>query len=277
MKKFRTVLCLALTLVIGFALTGNEAQAATKKVSLKLSSGATYYGEVKNGKPHGKGTARWGENKLYEGDWVNGQRSGSGKYVAKDFSESYMDTMMGELDNVRTVTYTGKWSNDKMNGEGFYRDSVRAFHGGNQYDEINKGTFENNKFVLGYSVGMYSNADYVWSYKSASSEVIVQTDRFKFHSKTFSKMIDNLEYQYITVITRDGQGNEKIIEHEYNWDVLPRLNEYNTTKKKNGKIVEEIPTPEYEVGVMEIAKVVDKAVNKHKANFDKLLPQLFVN
>ncbi|CAI6055377.1 hypothetical protein PAECIP112173_01561 [Paenibacillus sp. JJ-100] len=277
MRWFKSVLCLMLILALGFTLSTNETQAASKKVSLKISNGGNYYGEVKNGKPHGKGTAQWGKNKTYSGDWVNGKRSGIGKYIVKDYSESYMDSIMGELDNVRTTTYIGKWSNDKMNGEGFYRDNVRAFHDGNQFDEINEGTFKNNNFVSGYTVGMYSNKDIVFSYNSSVSEIIVQTDKFNFQSGTFSKMIENKEYQYLTVTTRDAKGNEKMIGHEYNMDVLPQVNEYKTNKRKNGNIVEEKAIKEYEVGAKKIAEEVDKILNKHKVKFDKLLPQLFVN
>ncbi|MFB5267818.1 hypothetical protein ACE41H_13640 [Paenibacillus enshidis] len=42
---------------------------------------AVYYGEVKDGKPHGKGTMKWSNDKSYSGNWVAGQRSGSGKCV----------------------------------------------------------------------------------------------------------------------------------------------------------------------------------------------------
>lgn len=277
MRWFKSILCLMLTLTLGFTLSANEIQAASKKVTLKISNGGTYYGEAKNGKPNGKGTAQWGKNKTYSGDWVNGKRSGIGKYIVKDYSESYMDSIMGELDNVRTTTYIGKWSNDKMNGQGFYRDNVRAFHDGNQFDEVNEGTFKNNNFVSGYTVGMYSNKDIVFSYNSSVIEIIVQTDKFKFQSDTFSKMIENQEYQYLTVITRDGKGNEKMIGHEYNRDVQPQVNEYKTTKRKNGEIVEEITTKKSEVGATKIAEEVDKILNKHKVRFDKLLQQLFVN
>ena len=57
----------------------------------------------------------------------------------------------------------------------------------------------------------------------------------------------------------------------------PQVNEYKTTKRKNGEIVEEITTKKSEVGATKIAEEVDKILNKHKVRFDKLLQQLFVN
>lgn len=82
MKKVYGGLLLTIILISGLFVIPTQTEAATKKVSLKLSSGATYYGEVKNGKPNGKGTAKWGESKLYSGDWVDGKRQGQGKYSA---------------------------------------------------------------------------------------------------------------------------------------------------------------------------------------------------
>lgn len=146
MKWFKGVLCLVLTLVIGFTLTANETQAASKKVSLKLSDGGTYYGEIKEGKPHGKGTARWSENKSFSGDWVNGKRSGAGKYSLTVYLDS----------TVEKTIYNGQWANDRYNGQGTLYQSQIANDpeeaAWNKIIEINQGSFKQNKFVSGYSI-----------------------------------------------------------------------------------------------------------------------------
>ena len=52
----------------------------TRKGTLSLPEGQ-YEGEIKNGRPHGKGTLFYNEEKkrkLYTGDWVNGVQSGEG-------------------------------------------------------------------------------------------------------------------------------------------------------------------------------------------------------
>ncbi|MDR6726160.1 hypothetical protein J2W91_004666 [Paenibacillus amylolyticus] len=146
MKTIKVVLCLVLTLVIGFTLTANETNAATKKVSLKLSNGATYYGEVKSGKPHGKGVARWGENKVYEGNWVNGKRSGLGKYSLTLITDS----------TISKTVYNGQWANDQYNGQGsLYESRVSTKPEESEWDKminVNRGTFKNQKFKYGYGI-----------------------------------------------------------------------------------------------------------------------------
>ncbi|WP_053784350.1 MORN repeat-containing protein [Paenibacillus xylanivorans] len=166
MKWFKGVLCSVLILVIGFTLTTNETQAASKKVSLKLSNGGTYYGEVKNGKPHGKGTARWGENKTYSGDWINGKRSGVGKYVLKD-DVSYE----GAVD---IITYTGSWKNDKQNGQGTLTRKIDESETITGISSIEKGTFENNQFKKGTSLSVVYDY-YMFSYEDDAKYVYLIT------------------------------------------------------------------------------------------------------
>ncbi|CAM4478268.1 hypothetical protein [Paenibacillus xylanexedens] len=81
MKRFYLGFGLTITIIIGLLSCSTPTEAASKKVNLKLSDGGTYYGEVLNGKPHGKGTARWEETEVYSGDWVSGKRQGKGKYT----------------------------------------------------------------------------------------------------------------------------------------------------------------------------------------------------
>ncbi|MEK4439090.1 hypothetical protein [Paenibacillus sp. FSL K6-2862] len=162
MKRFKGVLFLILTVAIGFMLTANETHAASKKVSLKLSSGAIYYGEVKNGKPHGKGTARWGKNKTYSGDWVNGKRSGSGKYVLKD------DVTYGDV--VEIITYTGSWKNDKQNGQGTLTRKIDESETITGRSSIEKGTFANNQFKKGTSLSVIYDY-YMFSYEDDTKYV----------------------------------------------------------------------------------------------------------
>ncbi|MEC0124621.1 hypothetical protein [Paenibacillus pabuli] len=83
MRRFYPGLALTIIALITLSLSSTPTEAASKKVRLELSDGATYYGEVLDGKPHGKGTARWGEFEVYSGDWVNGKRQGVGKYTYK--------------------------------------------------------------------------------------------------------------------------------------------------------------------------------------------------
>ncbi|GEM_PF-1303100 len=60
-----------------------------------------YAGECNpNGQPSGKGIAIWDHGDYYEGDWLNGQREGTGTLLTSEFS------------------YQGHWLADKRHGEG---------------------------------------------------------------------------------------------------------------------------------------------------------------
>ncbi|XOJ00883.1 hypothetical protein ACMX2M_03880 [Paenibacillus polymyxa] len=184
----KIMVALAFILMFNVVLNINETNAASKKTSLKLSSGATYYGEVKNGKPHGKGTARWGNNKTYSGDWVNGKRSGQGKYVLKD--ESYPDA-------VEIITYTGSWKNDKQNGQGTFTRKIDESETSAGISSIEKGTFENNQFKKGTSLSVVYNY-YMFSYEDDTKYVyliILEENLNKVLSgKTGKDLITSITY-----------------------------------------------------------------------------------
>ncbi|XOJ00884.1 hypothetical protein ACMX2M_03885 [Paenibacillus polymyxa] len=203
MKSFKGVLCLMLTLVIGFTLTTNETHAASKKVSLKLSNGATYYGEVKNGKPNGKGTARWGENKTYSGDWVNGKRSGEGKYVLRDV------TTLASLNKTIVSTYTGIWKNDTQNGKGMLTSVVdRPEDDRNEIIyAIKKGTFKNNKFVEGYSLEYADNLTISLSYKNSKKYMIIDVEGYDPRKTIESFINDTNHFIYYYVLDQNETGN----------------------------------------------------------------------
>ncbi|MGG4340671.1 hypothetical protein [Paenibacillus lautus] len=130
--------CLSfLTLALLFLLfTHEETEASNQKISLTLPNGATYYGEVKNNKPHGKGTMRWGPSKIYSGDWYNGQRSGTGKYISDRLPEDMR------------IVYEGEWKYDRPDGTGICRESSPdlAFH------KISKGLFKDHDLISGHTV-----------------------------------------------------------------------------------------------------------------------------
>jgi len=83
----------------------DENGSVSTRGKLNYSNGDAYKGMMRNLKPHGRGVMVYGGNKneTYDGDWVNGERAGTGKYTSAD----------GD-------TYDGKWKNDKKNGQGKY-------------------------------------------------------------------------------------------------------------------------------------------------------------
>ena len=84
MKKLIIVIHILLTvLLVGCATKGN------------------YVGELKDGKPHGKGTYIWKNGTKYEGEFKNGKRHGQG-------NETYSDG----------VKYEGEWKDGVKHGQG---------------------------------------------------------------------------------------------------------------------------------------------------------------
>ncbi len=48
-----------------------------------LFDGSIYRGDIKFGKPHGKGTQEYLDGSVYEGEWVNGLKNGQGAYLMR--------------------------------------------------------------------------------------------------------------------------------------------------------------------------------------------------
>lgn len=135
-------------------------QAAAAKQWLQISSRTTYYGEVANGKPHGRGTIKWGEGKQYSGTFVTGKRSGKGKYI-----NTYIDDRTGRE---HTVVYNGTWSGDAMSGNGTRTEKATESSGMTFSNGIEIGVFKANALNRGYEVvHAMADPDYRFSYRGA--------------------------------------------------------------------------------------------------------------
>ena len=91
---------------------------------MSYSDGSFYRGEMRNGMRNGTGTLVYGDNTAnqldtYTGQWVDDQRSGTGKLTWKDGS-----------------VYEGQWKDDRVHGQGVYTFPSGA---------ILVGTWENGK------------------------------------------------------------------------------------------------------------------------------------
>merc|ERR1712023_125114 len=84
-----------------------------KKIDGELTNpdGKKYVGPFENEKQHGKnGTCYYPDGKVYQGEWVNGHRTGFGKMTKPDGSY-----------------YEGQWLDDQYHGRGtLYQLSGRA-------------------------------------------------------------------------------------------------------------------------------------------------------
>ncbi|OMF11467.1 hypothetical protein BK131_21190 [Paenibacillus amylolyticus] len=145
MKRFIAIALLVLGLFIGSNVATERGvyAATTQEASLSLSNGGIYYGEVQDGKAHGKGTATWGKYKTYTGEWKYGKRSGKGELITTD----------PETETPQVI-YEGTWANDKQNGQGTLREYFKFSKYSEEYDRAtaHQGTFKDGQPVSGYTV-----------------------------------------------------------------------------------------------------------------------------
>lgn len=164
MKKCILFLLCTILLTLSYGVT--DSFAATKKETINFKNGAVYYGDVKNGKPHGKGTMKWPGNKSYSGDWSNGKRSGQGKYTA----------YLIENDTEIYKKYNGTWKNDTYNGQGEYVEFTKINSSGYIVEDNVLATAMSGKFVNGIFISGYQfNSSYMshqFSFKDEKSTVM---------------------------------------------------------------------------------------------------------
>lgn len=249
-KKLSVLLCLLALFIIFNVDTAD----AAKKTTLKMKNGQVYYGEVKNGKPHGKGTMTYNKYKTYSGDWVNGKRSGEGKYTYKIVSENEVpdeddpDGFVFRMKEATTIIYTGSWANDSYNGKGILTNQwmLKEFNSlddkGNITESyrdygysISEGTFSKGKLTKGYFAGAGRDGNQI-SYKDSKTEIVINNfyesklsnidtlnDRIKID---YVKNLSNSTKDYISINPSNFQKgtvlNEKftgvyyLLEH--NWE-----------------------------------------------------------
>lgn len=166
MKKI-TALSVTLSLSVSLIATSlaplpGSVDAASAKEWIQISERTSYYGEAANGQPNGRGTIKWGNGKQYSGEFINGKRTGNGKYI----NEYQVD---GES---HKVVYTGRWNNDKMDGEGILMHKVTLPDGSVRWNQIQKGTFQAGVFQSGYDViHAVADPDYSFTYKKGKESL----------------------------------------------------------------------------------------------------------
>ncbi|WP_054956990.1 hypothetical protein [Paenibacillus dakarensis] len=169
MMKRMAVLSLSAILAVSLAAApllslASTADAASSKEWLKISERVVYYGEVKDGQPHGKGTIKWGNGKQYSGDFFKGKRTGSGKYMNEYVSD-------GEK---HKVVYNGSWQDDRMEGKGTMTHKVSTGDGTVRWNQIQSGTYKRDKFQDGYDVIHISgDPDYKFYYRNGGERLTV--------------------------------------------------------------------------------------------------------
>lgn len=126
-------------------------------------AGSYYEGEVKDGKPHGKGTQYYENQKSYEGQWVNGKKEGRGTEYYKDEKRYQGEWKEGKKEGQGTKyykgekTYQGEWKDDREHGKGTSFYNGQKSYVGYWYNgrEMGPATY----YINGYKdfVGNYIN------------------------------------------------------------------------------------------------------------------------
>lgn len=203
MKKVLYSFLVFFVFIGGFSAVNAHA-ASTKTTTLKLANGAVYTGEVKNGKPNGKGTMKYNKNKTYQGSWVNGKRSGYGKYVNKTYTDNKQDAEEYGLyiKEISETIYQGYWKDDKYYGGGQYTTSYVYKEFSDTINEsfrdftytVQKGDFKNNTLIKGYT-GVYGKSMSSLSYKDSGVTISMNSDGDNFFpdlNSSFEKAFPSL-------------------------------------------------------------------------------------
>jgi len=84
---------------------------------------------MENELPNGFGKATYADGRVYEGNFVDGYRSGKGKMTFSDktvYEGDYVRDKaegQGEMRYPAGERFTGEWKNDNLHGFGVYYDS----------------------------------------------------------------------------------------------------------------------------------------------------------
>lgn len=136
----KKVTFVSLTLMLAMMVFINSVSSASNLKKWLNIGNSSYYGEVKNGRPHGKGTMKWDDGTTYSGDWINGMRSGTGTLKVKSL------LIEGSID-----THSGGWKNDKKNGYGLSTTNMLTG------SEVVSCIFKDDKYLYGSIMSSYKN------------------------------------------------------------------------------------------------------------------------
>ena len=170
-----------------------------ERQTLNYSDGAVYYGEIKNGKPHGEGRMTWGKSKTYNGSWVEGKRSGQGVYK----------TITQETDRISETQYEGTWKNDRKEGKGVLRVNEISLTGAMLESRVQTGTFSKDQWIDGYDVrkGEY-DPPYYFAYKDAKIQLQILGEAGEILKGLKEGYFFSFKYQKGKVHKNVGVGDE---------------------------------------------------------------------
>ena len=117
------------------------------KARIVYNEGREYEGDINSERfvPHGRGTARYSNNSVYEGEWTDGQFHGKGTFTWPDGSRYEGDYEHGKKHGNGTFvypsrkTYVGEWRDGKQEGQGILTDP--------ESNPLKQGSWSNGKHI----------------------------------------------------------------------------------------------------------------------------------
>ncbi|MBR2489503.1 MAG: TIR domain-containing protein, partial [Clostridia bacterium] len=132
------------------------------QVKFTFNNGNTYEGDSVNGERTGKGIYRWTDGTVYEGDFVDGKRTGKGKIIWTDgsfYEGDYVNdkrTGKGKYTWADGSSYEGDFIDDKRTGKGIYLWKDGTVYAGSFVDGKREG-----KGKIIWTDGSFYEGDYV--------------------------------------------------------------------------------------------------------------------
>ncbi|QOS80591.1 hypothetical protein JNUCC31_06730 [Paenibacillus sp. JNUCC31] len=224
MRRFYPGLALTIIALIALSLSSNPTEAASKKVNLKLSDGATYYGEVLYGKPHGKGTGEF-TTKTYNGSWFNDTYHGKGKgKEIKQWLEKQYITDRGKVHEIPgRYIYTineGTFSQGNLI-QGYYATRSSDVVSPGYTDNKTQINMENYNFDVKLTGDEYFFDTYInYKKKIGSSEIYIGIKPSEFSKGTltsgkFTGSTHLIDYGHSVNYSKQVVKNDNVLKENY--------------------------------------------------------------
>ncbi len=173
---------------------------------LRGSKDFYYYGERNaDGKPHGKGIAVYADNQYYYGDWENGLRSGSGRFMHYHIHGDENTT-----DLYTYHQYTGYWKGDLPEGEGSEHYEYRT-------ELLKENVGYNTNLIGSYSKGLVHGEFYMtniyadgnmkeWYAEGENGSWIYQSENADSVGRRPVQVEDRNPENYIWMLPKDNKN-----------------------------------------------------------------------
>ena len=219
------------------------------KKTINFPDESKYVGEVKNGKPHGKGTLTYPDKGgKYVGQWKNGKYHGKGKlnYGGKqgeyigEFKNGKCDGY-GEFKKRGGEKYSGNWKNGKYHGQGtlkYYKEVYSGIFKNGELPSIYLEPKENKinqtkdkkkiKYTFSYlkkKLDIFELINYLdWKNKEINIiEYIIWSCSFKDEGEEFGNNADNVLKEFKSSVKKTDFA-EKLLKYQFDGTLLPKLN-----------------------------------------------------